>query len=72
MISSSLLNDEQFAALVSVGHDVLRAFPRKAGACVMIGALYVGRLHHFSHASPSALKPHSPRIVSIRGALIVA
>lgn len=62
MISSAPLNDEQFAALVSVGHDVLRAFPRKAGACVMMGALYVGRLHHLGHASATL----------VGGALVVA
>jgi hypothetical protein len=45
------LSDEQFDALVSVGHDVLCAFPRKAGACVMMSALYTGRLRHLGHTS---------------------
>lgn len=62
MTGSISLSDEQFDALVSVGHDVLRAFPRKAGACVMMSALYAGRLHHLSHASAAL----------VGGALVVA
>lgn len=45
------LKDEEFDALVTTGHQVLRVFPNKAGACVMMSALYVGRLHHLGHRS---------------------
>lgn len=62
MEPSPRLSDAQFDGLVSVGHDVLRAFPPKAGACMMMSALYVGRLRHLGHASA----------LLVGGALIVA
>lgn len=43
------LTDAEFDAMVGAGHQVLQVFPRTAGACVMMSALYVGRLHDLGH-----------------------
>lgn len=43
------LTDAEVDALIAAGHDVLRVFPNTAGACVMMSALYVGKLHHLGH-----------------------
>ncbi len=43
------LTDAEFDALIEAGHAVLQAFPRVAGACVMMSALFVGRLHAMGH-----------------------
>lgn len=61
MERSRPLTDPEFESLVAVGQDVLRAFPNKAGACLMMSALYVGRLHDLGH--------HSARLVG--GALAI-
>lgn len=45
------LNDSEWNDLISAGHEVLQVFPPKAGACVMMSALYVGRLHDLGHRS---------------------
>lgn len=44
-----LENNPQIAALADVGRDVLMAFPVTPGACVMMSALYVGRLRDIGH-----------------------
>ena len=49
----SPLNVAEVDALIAVGHEVLLAFPPTPGACVMMGALYVGRLHSLGHKSAS-------------------
>lgn len=41
--------DEDQAALAQVGRDVLVAFPPTPGACVMMSALYAGRLRQLGH-----------------------
>jgi hypothetical protein len=51
MERSRPLTDPEFDSLVAVGHDVLRAFPHKVGACMMMSTLYVGRLHDLGHQS---------------------
>jgi hypothetical protein len=48
---TDMLNDREFEDLLSVGRDVLRVFPRKAGACVMMSALYAGGLRALGHGS---------------------
>jgi hypothetical protein len=45
------LNDAAFDDLVNVGRDVLRVFPTKPGACVMMSALYAGGLRARGHTS---------------------
>ncbi|WP_326522932.1 hypothetical protein [Sphingomonas sp.] len=47
------MNDAEVDALIAVGHDVLLAFPSAPGACVMMSALYVGRLHSLGYRSAS-------------------
>lgn len=51
MVLRPVLTDAELEALIAVGHDVLRVFPSTPGACVMMGALYAGRLRHLGHAS---------------------
>lgn len=45
-----LEDNPELAALVDVGRDLLTAFPVTPGACMMMSALYVGRLRQLGHA----------------------
>lgn len=49
----SRLTDVEVNDLVTTGHQVLSVYPRIPGACVMMSALLVGRLHDLGHASAS-------------------